>query len=197
MTIFELEDALVELIEQNTSEYRFRSNEQTDEMVAPRVYSGFIPRDEVGSIIPGDITVYPAIIVNARKGTQSEESEMVTVEIMVGAFDDTLDQQGFRDISNLVQRIKDRLRENDIIRERFPIRMPLKWEINRKLGAGGQDNAYPYFFGEIQVLFELPVMMTQYDVTPGMGDTDPGRYNEFPIPWDRKDFTATEVSDGE
>lgn len=182
MTVFELEDALVEFVEQNTYEYRFRSNEQTDEMVAPRVYTGFIPRDEVGSIIPGEITVYPAIIINARRGEQSTESELVTVEIMIGAFDDTLDQQGFRDITNLVQRLKDRFREIDIIRERFPVRMPLKWEINRKLGAGGLDNSYPYYFGEMQVIFELPVMMTQYDATKQMGDVDPGRYNEFPIP---------------
>jgi hypothetical protein len=182
MTVFELEDALVEFVGQNTYEYRFRSNEQTDEMVAPRVYTGFIPRDEVGSIIPGEITVYPAIIINARRGTQTEESEIVTVEIMVGAFDDTLDQQGYRDITNLIQRLKDRFREIDIIRERFPVRMPLKWEINRKLGAGGLDNSYPYFFGEMQINFELPVMITQYDATPGMGETDPGRYNEVPIP---------------
>jgi hypothetical protein len=181
MTVFELEDALVEFFAQNTNDYLFNSNEQTDEKVPPRVWAGYIPRDQVGAVIPGDITTYPAIIVNARRGTQSQDSELVEVEVAIGAFDKELDQQGFRDVTNMVQKLKDRLREVNIIRERFPIRMPLKWEINKFVG-GAATNYFPYFFGEMLLVFELPVMVSQYDISYSDGETTPGRFNKFPIP---------------
>lgn len=184
MTVFSLEDALVEFCAQNTSELRFRSNEQTDVTVAPAVRSGYIPRDMVGGIIPGDITVYPAIIVSAQQGAQAapDEGETVTVNILIGCFDDGLDQQGYRDCCNLLQRLKDRFREVDIIREQFPLRYPLTWKINPHYGGAGGTNSFPYFFGELQLHFELPPMMTQFDVDPGTGDTVRGRYNEDLIP---------------
>jgi hypothetical protein len=149
--------------------------------VPPKVWAGYIPRDQVGAIVPGDITTYPAIIINARRGTQSLDSELVEVEVAIGAFDKKLDQQGFRDVTNMVQRLKDRIREVNIIRERFPIRMPLKWEINKFVG-GAASNYFPYFFGEMLLVFELPVMASQFDVGIMDGDTIPGRYNQFPIP---------------
>lgn len=183
MTVFELESALVEFIAGNTSELRFRSNEQTVTMTEPRVYSGFIPRDEVGAIIPGEITVYPAIIVNAQLGSQLINGpEVVTVNIIVGCFDDGLDQQGYRDCCNLVQRLKDRFREVDIINDAFSVSKEhflLSWQLNKRAGS---SNGYPYFFAEMQVNFDLPVMMTQFDLGIADGDVTPGRYNEVPIP---------------
>ena len=183
MTVFELETALCEFVEGNTAELRFRSNEQSETMTAPRVYSGYIPRDEVGAIIPGEITTYPAIIVNAQTGVQSLDCEVVTVNLIIGCFDDGLDQQGYRDVCNIIQRLKDRFREADIIHEAFALSKEnflLSWQINRRGGAG--MNSYPYFFAEMQVNFELPVMSTQFDLGTWDGDKTPGRYNATPIP---------------
>jgi hypothetical protein len=182
MTISELEDAVVEFFGQNTSDLIwYRSNEASSKRTAPKVWSGFIPRDQVGAIMPGDITTYPCIIIQAKSGLQTIQSELVEVDVVLGTFDDTPDQQGYRDLSNMVQRLKDRLREQDIIRERFPLRMPLKWVINRYYG-GASTNYFPYFFAEMTLNFELEVMMTQYDVTFGDADIIPGRLNEVPIP---------------
>jgi hypothetical protein len=181
MTTFELEDALVEFISGETDELRFLSNETTPERVAPNVWSGFIPRDEVGAILPGDITTYPAVIVSAQSGAQTDwDCELVTVSVFIGCYDADLDQQGYRDCCNLVQLLKDRFREEDIIRERFPIRMPLKWQMHaRPPGAG---NGFPYYFSELLLTFELPAAVSQYDVTFADGDVSPGRYNSKPIP---------------
>lgn len=181
MTIPQLIDALVEFIEQNTRDYKFRSNEQSLDKLAPLVYAGFLPRDQVGAIIPGEISQYPAIIVNVRQGSQTWESETVETEILIGCFDDERDQQGYRDVTNIVQRLRDRFREQSIVRERFPIRMPLKWIVNRFYG-GGTTNYYPYFFGELTLYFELPVMAPQYDVGLLDGEATPGRLNQTPIP---------------
>lgn len=184
MTVFELESGLVEFIAQNTSELRFRSSEQTLEEIPPQVWSGFIPRDEVGSVIPGEISVYPAIIVNAQTGVQQIEKEVVTVNIVVGCFDAELDQQGYRDCCNLVQRLKDRFREIDIISEMFSLSKEsflLNWQMNKRYGGSG-TNSFPYFFAEMQVNFDLPVDMTQFDITKMDGDIMLGRYNELPIP---------------
>lgn len=178
MTVFELEDALVEFLAANTSDFRLRSNEQTDALVEPRVYSGYVPRDEVGAVIPGEVTVYPAVIVSAVSGAGDHLEDVVTVSIVVGCFDNELDQQGYRDCVNVTQRIRDRIREVSIIRERFGWQPPMNWRLLRK-GAGD----YPYFFAEIDVNFALEVQMTsQYDVTVGDGDVTPGRYNAVPIP---------------
>ena len=185
MTVVELEDALVEFVAQNTEDFRFRSNEASEETTCPAVWSGFIPRDEVGAIMPGEISVYPAVIVQAQSGLQESKAdgvEMVTVNLVAGCFDANRDQQGYRDCCNVLQRLKDRFREIDIIRDRFALRYPVRWQINNRSG-GTQTNTFPYFFGELQLLFELcPAMTTQFDVSIGDGDVTPGRYNALPIP---------------
>ena len=183
MTVVELEDALVEFIAQNTHELRFRSNGESPAMVAPNVYAAFIPRNQVGEIEAGQITAYPAIIVRCRQGVQAIEYERVTVEILLGVFDDSLDQQGSRDALNLVNRIKTRIREASIIRQRFRVVMPLNWQINKRQSAGptGQYNAYPYYFAEMQVDFELPTPETQYVADSMTPDYMPGRFN---VPYD-------------
>jgi hypothetical protein len=181
VTISELEDAVTEFVKANTSDFRFASNEETTELVEPHVWSGFIPRDAVGEIAPGDISTYPAIIVNVNAGEMVINQETTAINIIVGCYDANRDQQGYRDCANVVQRLKDRFREVDIIRERFIWTPPLNWTINRRLGNEGM-NAFPYFFADMTVHFLLPVMMTQYDVTAVDGDVTPGRYNSVPIP---------------
>jgi hypothetical protein len=135
-------------------------------------------------VIPGEIAVFPAIIISAQHGNIESKSvgEIVTVNIIIGCFDDTLNQQGYRDCCNLLQRLKDRFGEIDFIRETFAIRYPISWQLNKKIGNTAVNNSYPYFFGEMQINFELPTMDTQFDVTKFDGDIMLGRYNEFPIP---------------
>jgi hypothetical protein len=177
MTIFELQDAFVEFVTQNTSDYLLRSNEETAELIPPHVWGGFIPRNEVGAVLPLEVTIYPAIIVQAKQGIQTaEDFDLVEVDVLIGAFDDNKDQQGFNDVINLIQRLKDRVNEQSIIRERFPRRLPIKWVVNRYVG-GTSTNYYPYFFGELSFMFELPVMASQYDVGYMDGETTPGRLN--------------------
>lgn len=186
MTIFELEDALTEFFIQNTRDYLLRSNELSDLTTPPKVWSGFIPRNQVGAIIPGDISTYPCIIINSRRGStevngSDSGQDTVQVEVIMGAFDNTLDQQGYRDALNFVQRMRDRLIQISIIRERFPLLHPIKWEVNRFYGGEG-TNYFPYFFAEMLLMFALPIMVNQYDVDYATGETTPGMYNEFPIP---------------
>jgi hypothetical protein len=172
MIVAELEEALVEFIAQNTTELvRFKSNEHTDEFVPPQVYRGFVGRDQVGALIPGDITKYPAVVVRAKMGVQAVDYEDVTVELIIGTFDDSLDQQGYLDCMNIVERIKGRLREMSVIRTRFPIRLPLNWQINKAVNVGS------YYFAEMQVDFHVPVAATQYDATTMTPDLMEGKYN--------------------
>lgn len=181
MTVPELEDALVEVIAQITCDMRYRSNVETEELAPIRVYCQFVPRNEVGEVIPGEITQYPAVVVRAKQGVQSIEYERVTVELLIGVWDDRLDQQGSRDCLQIIERIKHGLRERDIVRQRFPIRMPLNWQLNKRmqvsggLGARGDYNNYPYFFGEMQVDFELMTSSNQYEVTRWSPDSGEGR----------------------
>jgi hypothetical protein len=179
MSAPELEDALVEFIAMNTHELRYRSNNETDMVVSPAVYAAFIPRNQVGEIIPGMITTYPAVIVRVRQGVQNVSYEVFTVEILLGVYDDGLDQQGSRDCLNLVQRIKDRIREQSLIRERYRLSFPLNWQINKRASiSGGSDmNSFPYYFAEMQIDFQDTVMASQYEVTTRTPDVTPGKYN--------------------
>jgi hypothetical protein len=182
MTIYELEDAVLEFVKANTSDFRFASSEESNGLlVEPRVWSGFVPRDAVGEIIPGEIGTYPVIVVNVNAGEMVIDQETAAISIIVGCYDANRDQQGYRDCCNVVQRLKDQFREVDIIRQRFIWTPPLSWTINRRIGSEGM-NAFPYFFADMTVRFLLPVMMTQYDVTAVDGDVTPGRYNSVPIP---------------
>jgi len=196
MTIFELEDALVEFIEQQTSDMAYMSsNEETTTpnlRLAPQVRSGFVPRNEAGEIIPGDWTSYPSIIVCAKEGEQRDlpgaqrESgwnlEIVTVELLIGTFDSNLNQQGWRDCANIVQRIKERVMIQSFVRQRYAIRMPIRWMLNRRYVGQGGMNSFPYFFAEMYLTFELEVGTSQYDATKLSGQEGEGIFDQFPIP---------------
>src|SRR5215475_13388418 len=120
MNVYELEDALVEFIQQNTWELkRFRFEEESNRVKEPNVFSGFIARNEVGEVDPAGFKRYPGIVINARKGEGNPEhiwdSELVYVSIVIGTLDFNKDQQGYRDVVLLKDRIKDRLKEQAII----------------------------------------------------------------------------------
>jgi hypothetical protein len=137
----------------------------------------------VGEIEPGMITTYPAVVVRAKQGVQATNYERVTVELLIGTWDDTVDQQGSRDCLNLVTRIKDRLRETDIIRQRFKVTMPLNWQINKRAGTG-EYNSYPFYFAEMQVDFEMLVPGNQYEATTMSVDSGEGRLEAWSVPID-------------
>ena len=63
--------------------------------------------------------------------------------------------------------------EQSVVRQRFGIRMPLNWQLHKHYDT--HQNSYPYFFGEMQVMFRLPVMVSQYDKSMMDADTTPGR----------------------
>jgi hypothetical protein len=176
----ELEDALVEFIYQNTYELkRFRWSEVDSSLVAPNVFSGFVGRNEVGERDVTGIKRYPAVIINVQKGGPSDtpwESELVSASVVIGTIDFNKDQQGYRDCLLLVERIGDRIREQSVLRQRFPLRMPINWDINRTYTSG--QNSFPYFFGDMELIFELPVMESQFMVTAYTGDHLRGTYDE-------------------
>ncbi len=163
---------------------RFRSNVETEEMVAPHVYAAFIPRNTIGEVEPGMITTYPAVVVRVKQGVQATEYERLTVELLIGVWDDSLDQQGSRDCLNLVTRIKNRLRESDIIRQRYPIRMPLNWQINKRAASGptGDYNSYPYYFAEMQIDFEISTRANQFEATTMSTDSGQGMLETWRVP---------------
>lgn len=186
MTANELDDYLVEFIGRNTYELRYRSNEMTDAMVAPQVYAAFIPRNQVGEIIAGEITAYPAVIVRTKSGVESQEYEKVTVELLICIFDDTIKpQQGYKDVIQLIYRIKSRLKEQGILRTKFPLRLPVNWQVNQRsksMGSPTSYNEFPYYFGEMQMDFEVRLPTSQYEATTMTPDVAQGRYDTSMIP---------------
>src|SRR5271165_2917406 len=159
MNSFELMDALVEFIGQNTSElkrFRFREGETfANNLIAPNVFAGFVPRNEVGEVDPTGWKRYPAIIVCFRGVDPSTppddwKSESANIEIVIGTFDDDKLQQGYRDPMLLAERIDNRLREQSILRQRFVLEMPIKWTLNKW-------NTFPFWFASMEVHFTLPV----------------------------------------
>lgn len=178
MSAPELEDALVEFLAMNTHELRYLSNNETDEKVPPHVYCAFVPRNQVGEVIPGMITVYPAIIVRAKLGIQEIDFETIQMEILVGIYDGGLNEQGNRDCLNLITRIMNRIREQSIIRNRYRLGFPMNWQLNVR-ASSGQDNysTFPYYFAEIHIPFKDTVPGSQYETTTMSPDSSIGRFN--------------------
>ena len=194
MTLYELLDAFTEFVEMQTSDMRYMtSNEETPNLrIAPQVRSGFIPRNEAGDIIPGEEHTYPSIIITIREGEQRDlpgshidsgwNVEMVVVEALIGTFDANRDQQGYRDCMNIVQRLKERVRIQDFIRQRYAIRMPIRYLLNRKYVGQGGMNSFPYFFAEMYFTFAMEVGDTQYDATRMSPQDGSGIFDQYPIP---------------
>ena len=129
-TPLNLEDSLVGLVQDWTSEYLLKSSlrDETGKPVyaPPLVTSGFIPSYLTGEI---DTQVVPHVVVQFSTADYTFEKSSFAVEFLISTLDDELDHQGYRDGLNIAEKLKTALFEERIIGSTWRVALPFNYRV--------------------------------------------------------------------
>ena len=141
---------------QNVVPYDPTERAQTLELkVPPRVERGRVPRTVTGEIEVDKLPDCPAIIVqatNARIELEGSHTQtVVTVRILVNAYDENPDSSGYQDVLNIVEAIGIALTSfgQQGLDQAYPIVLPIDWRLI-------ESDTFPHFIAEMTTTWTLP-----------------------------------------
>ena len=100
---------------------------------------------------------FPCIVVKLVESIDDEENRInqstARVKFLTGIYDDKPECQGWRDILNIHERIREDFYVNRVTAERYRLNMPVKAKLY-------DVETWPVYFGEMDLVFEVgrPVM---------------------------------------
>ncbi len=145
MTIEELLDALAEETTKALKGFHLRSAKENQ--IPINVYTQNLPLKEEKN----DEKIYPYVCVcfdtsdieNAYDG-----KEFVNLYFVVGVVDREKDNQGYRDVLQIIEQVKQHFFRRGVIQNAFRLEYPVKSTIQ-------QEDTYPYFIGGFEAKCEL------------------------------------------
>ena len=166
MTELNLLDALVARLTELFKGYELPSKSGLLQEV--RVFAQYLPQpsavsvktdDEDEAITPEGYTVtdieslYPCVIVKLGEVTDKEEGALdqtrINVSFVIGAYDNTKDSQGYRDVYNIIERIRQDLLTMParVLERRYRLEMPFTSGLVT-------DQEWPFWFGYMDTVWE-------------------------------------------
>lgn len=118
------------------------------EEVPINVYKQQLPERETED----DLSLYPYVIIKLSDGEQSEEGGPQTIKVLmvIGVFDEGLNNQGYRDVTTIIQKIHQDLLSTPLVNKKFILEYPFKWVIH-------DEDVYPFYFGGIEMVWSAHV----------------------------------------
>lgn len=138
MTPIILLDELTAALEKVLAGYKMIAELQPPKPVT--VYKQYMPVDEFENE-----TFYPAVTVQIRSVEDDGGETVATVLITIGVFGGHK-TDGWRDLLNIAEHIRQFLLENPIIAKKFPLKMPAAFELLA-------EQPEPFYFGNLAVRY--------------------------------------------
>jgi hypothetical protein len=152
-----LEDTLVDYITTWVSEDRLkvkRTSRDTSysdiqatgwEYGPVAVHAGMLPKNEVGIVLVDQIPVFPFVLCHITKGKDMMPEGYVNTKIVVGAWDDDTDFQGYRDCVSLLRKIVRMIWYVNTLAETYQINMDdgTEWRV-----YDTNEISWPFFLCE-------------------------------------------------
>lgn len=123
----------------------------------PTVYRGFMPINMAGQINPAIPQFFPHIIVQVSEAKYTFEEATMMIKLMVGCWDDNEDFSGYQGVIQIMDLLTERVYNERIIGEHFPICGTLSWKL-----VQGSD-LWPMFFGIMDLELEAFVPSSRFD----------------------------------
>ena len=145
MTPLMLQDELVEELKRLFQNFLYKS--PSGENVPINVFWQNIPINENDD----DDDPIPYIIVRLNGGKDDgtrDSSNVVKLVIVIGIWNDSLDNQGYRDVSNIIQKIYERFQTKPNLNGKAVFDGEFNWMLQ-------EDNYYPYSFGACSLTFNI------------------------------------------
>lgn len=159
-----LQDALVEKLQALFSEYQLPCKGLGEKEV--RIFSQYLPQPRSVRVTPNGVPVdpsegeygpedydanFPCVIVKVEDGIDHEEgaadATRIALRILVGCYDSSADCQGYRDVMNIIETIRQNLLSQRVLDNRYRLEMPQRWCLF-------DDQPWPVFFGQIETVWE-------------------------------------------
>ena len=92
---------------------------------------------------------FPYILVRLEEGKIEviDHEQTVTVNLIIGVIDRNHNNQGHKDVLNIMQKIYERFAKNAILAGKYENVMPIEWALQ-------EEESFPYFFGGMALRFE-------------------------------------------
>lgn len=92
--------------------------------------------------------LYPYVIVRVENGTITDvnKDQSVLVNLVIGVIDRDKNNQGHKDVLNIIQKIYERFAKNSILAGNYENTFPIEWALQ-------DEQSYPYFFGGMALTF--------------------------------------------
>ncbi|MFS0766040.1 hypothetical protein [Peribacillus phoenicis] len=103
-----------------------------------------------------DLSLYPYVIIQLNEGTQVTDvsSEDIKIMFIIGIFDNDSSNQGYREVTRIINRITTNLTLNPLVNRKFEMNYPIKWTIY-------EEDVAPYFFGGIETTWAVSTFSRQ------------------------------------
>lgn len=103
-----------------------------------------------------DTEPYPYVLVKIMDGDipENEEKQTVSMNFMIGIYDENEDSQGANIVLNVIQDIIERFRKNPILNKKFIMQQKVRWALQ-------EDDTYPYYFGGMETNWTVPLIQRE------------------------------------
>jgi hypothetical protein len=145
--------------------------------VPPRIERGRVPRTVTGEIAVDKLPDCPAIIVQVVSAKvemdRSNTVRIVTVRVLVNAYDENPDSGGYQDVLNMVEAIDIAFTSfgQQAIDQAYPIVLPIEWKLI-------EADTFPHYIAEITTQWQLPAGRPMPDSESGI---IPGESLQFQV----------------
>lgn len=145
-TPISLIDAVRDFCEEVTKQYFLETNKNHNK--EPQVVTGYLPTKK-----STDKPDFPYVIVRFMEGNDSQDST-VNLKIIVGTYDEEDDSNGWRDVLNILQRIRTELFKRQALANKYRVELPFKYLLP-------EDQPYPEWIGWIETKWIIPSIVLE------------------------------------
>lgn len=139
MTPALLVQAIAEEITAAVKDYELKAEGQEDKSVS--VYQQHIPDEKFQ-----DDSYYPLVIAAWQGSKDEDEGSTATIGLTFGAYGSEPD--AWMDLMSIMERVRQRLLENRLLKRRYRLALPTKWETI-------EEQPYPYWFGYATLNYQI------------------------------------------
>jgi hypothetical protein len=140
MTPLDLQDSLKIELTEVLSKVLLKSGEQFN------LYTQNLPPKKDAK----DKSMFPYSLIKLGDGEDDLDDATQDIVIVFATYDNDQNYQGYRDVMNAIQKVREYLKEKQIIGQRYTVKYPIRW------ASPDDSDTYPYYFGAILVTFNLP-----------------------------------------
>lgn len=149
MTPTILQDSLVKDFKEQFKGFLLKNAE--GKQVPLNIYAQNLPAKKKSK----DSLHFPYLLIRVINGETQEESglnnDTCEIDFITGIYSDEDNFQGYKDVMNVLEKIKYRLFTKKFYVSRFELIMPYKWTIH-------DEDTYPYFFGGAETHWKMPIL---------------------------------------